>query len=398
MVNQNYQAQYLKDYKRIDRRRALVQLAAPPDSLPIVRVVGGQLDGVEAEQWAIKQYNTTCDSLILWFTDTLISSIDSLQLSVRFRKPDTLDVMNWTTDTLRFFFRDTENKKKKKKDEEADTLPPRYDLLKVEQLISSSQEINLPLTFTVDQPLASIDTAAVKVEVKVDTLWEALPAVMIEPDSLDPILKRHIRYEWEPGTKYRFTIDSAAMNSIYDEHNPKFEREFSVRPLEEYSNLIFILPGVDSAAVVELLSSSDSPVYSQKLVDGRAEFRYLTPGSYYARMYFDANGDGKWTTGLIDSIQPEEVAYYPKKLTLKANWDIEQTWDIYEIPLDKQKPYAILKNRPKLKRGEKPPVDEDEENEEDEFLNGPSNGYRNSSPLGGMGGGMKLNTGTGIYR
>ncbi len=85
-------------------------------------------------------------------------------------------------------------------------------------------------------------------------------------------------------------------------------------------------------------------------------------------MFSDTDGNGEWTTGLLDSIQPEEVAYYPKKIELKRNWDIEQDWDIYELPVDRQKPYALLKNKPKLKRGEKAPGREDENTEEDEFM------------------------------
>ena len=56
---------------------------------------------------------------------------------------------------------------------------------------------------------------------------------------------------------------------------------------------------------------------------------------------------------------------FSKKLDLKKNWDVEQTWDITELPIDKQKPYAIKKNRPKLKRGEKAPEEEKEEEQDD---------------------------------
>jgi hypothetical protein len=68
-----------------------------------------------------------------------------------------------------------------------------------------------------------------------------------------------------------------------------------------------------------------------------------------------------------DSLQPEEVYYYPKKLDLKANWDVEQSWNIYELALDAQKPKAIKKNKPKLKKGEKEAKDESEDVELDEW-------------------------------
>ncbi len=70
-----------------------------------------------------------------------------------------------------------------------------------------------------------------------------------------------------------------------------------------------------------------------------------------------------------DKIQPEEVFYYQKKLQLKKNWDIEQSWDIYELAVDAQKPSAIKKNKPKAKKGERQSKRESDEEEYDEFGN-----------------------------
>ena len=44
--------------------------------------------------------------------------------------------------------------------------------------------------------------------------------------------------------------------------------------------------------------------------------------------------------------QPEEVFYFPKPLTLRARWEVEQDWDVRGIPLNKQKPEAITKQKP----------------------------------------------------
>ena len=82
---------------------------------------------------------------------------------------------------------------------------------------------------------------------------------------------------------------------------------------------------------------------------GAVELRFLNPGTYYARLFIDSTPNGKWDTGNpTDSVllQPEEVYYFAKKLELKKNWDVEQTWNIDELAIDVQKPYAIKKNNP----------------------------------------------------
>ena len=402
--NEDYRAQYLKDYKRPERRFITVELGAPTDSLPRLAIVDGPRDtslhGATSDRWGVPIFSSRGDSLTMWLTDSAVYRTDSLRLWVRYMKPDSLDRLVWTTDTLRFFYRDP---KRSKKEIEADTLPPRFDTLPLTLISGNTQEVYKPLIFSVGQPLQHIDTAMIHFEMQVDTNWVAKPFA-ITADSLHPVLQKQIDYKWEPGAKYRLSIDSAAIHSVYGEHNKRFEQEIAVRALEDYSNLTVRLTGADSTAVVELLGTEGDSVRVARAADGKAIFRYVQPGSYYLRMFFDTDGNGEWTTGRLDSIQPEEVAYYPKKIELKRNWDVEQDWDIYELPVDKQKPYALLKNKPKLKRGETAPNQDDENAEEDEFMgsgyqdnrynNGNDrynnrnnrNNNRNNMNLGGMGG------------
>lgn len=398
--NEDYKAQYIKDYKRPERRKVNIEFGAPSDSMPEIRIVDGPADaslhGLTSDRWATTVASLTKDTIAVWLSDTMVINTDSLRLSVRYQKPDSLERMVWTTDTLRFYFK---SPRRSKKEIEADTLPPRYDLLKFDlQLNGGVQEVYSPLKFKVDQPLVSLDTSAVRLEHQVDTLWMPINGWNIVPDSLNPVFTSVISTEWIPGDKYRLSVDSAAVVSIYGEHNRPVSTEFNVRSLSDYSNLDFVLQGADSTTIVQLLNSSDEPVAEQPVVNGRAKFKYLAPAVYYARVFFDTNGDGKWTTGKLDSIQPEEVAYYPSKIELKRNWDVEQQWNIYETPLDRQKPYALLKNKPKLKRGERDPREEiKNEDEEDEFMGGGFGNRNNNSNKGSggrrpMGGGFKTAT------
>lgn len=76
----------------------------------------------------------------------------------------------------------------------------------------------------------------------------------------------------------------------------------------------------------------------------------MQAGEYYARLYIDRNGNGEYDTGILDSIQPEETYYCPKKIVLKKNWEVEQRWNIFDSPIDLQKPKELVKNKPKEKK------------------------------------------------
>ena len=49
---------------------------------------------------------------------------------------------------------------------------------------------------------------------------------------------------------------------------------------------------------------------------------------------------------MIPGEKPEEVYYYNQILEPKANWDLEQSWDIHAVPLDKQKLDELKKQKP----------------------------------------------------
>ena len=70
---------------------------------------------------------------------------------------------------------------------------------------------------------------------------------------------------------------------------------------------------------------------------------------------------------------------------------MEQSWDIYELPIDMQKPREITKNKPKKKRGEQEESTNDEE-EEDDFFDDP---FMNAATRNG---GFSTGTDNGLNR
>ena len=361
--NEGYKSQYLKDYKRPERRKITLEMGAPADSLPEIAVVKGP-QGRSFSEMAVLQHNATNDTLTYWLHDPELIAADSLMLSVRHLNTDTLDRIVWKTDTLRFFWRD-KDKKKKKKDEEADTVPKPIELLPLTMTSPSDFDVYQPLRLGTSTPIARADTAAFHLEMLVDTIWTAVPHSPVRADTLNPLTGLVIDFDTGPGQKYRIRVDSLGVENIYGLHNKDFSQELKVRALEEYSNLVLNITPDSLPMMVELLSEADNPVRVVSAEKGKAIFRYVNPGTYYARLWIDADSNGIWTTGcVIDSLQPEEVYYYPRKIDLKANWDVENSWDIYELPVDAQKPMKIRKNKPKPKKGEEPLPDEDVELDE----------------------------------
>ncbi len=376
--NENYKSQYMVKYERQVRNKIYFEFGAPSDTFPELRFVGGPRDGQKIDVCAVLDASPTRDTLTYWLTDTMIVNSDSLKFAATYLRTDTLNQLSWTTDTLQFNMRKQKASKSKKKETKEEAAAdstetaPKINLLKIKTNATGVIDVFAPIILEPEQPLTAFSPDAVHLEMMVDTLWTQVdPPQFHMPDSLRPMVYR-ADVKWDPGAKYRLTIDTLGMTGIYGEWIGNNKFEFSVKPLSDYANITFDIANLGGQqAVVQLLNNQDKPVRTVTAENGRADFRHVTPGTYFARLFIDRNGNGKWDTGnLNDSIQPEETFYYSKKINLKKNWDIQQSWDIFELPVDMQKPAEIKKNKPKKKRGESDlPEDEEEEQYYDEFGN-----------------------------
>lgn len=375
--NENYKPLYLVKHERPDARRLTLEMSTRSDSLPQLTLLNTVRAGARLDREAVLQSSPGLDSLTYWLRDTTLIGSDTLKIAARYLHTDTLDNITFTTDTLTFALR--QPKKKKKRDEETDSVP-KLEFVNIGISSRQPQDLNMPLLFETSAPTASIDSAGFRIEELVDSVWMPVAAkIPSPPDSLQP-MRLLTEMTWKPKTKYRVTIDSLAVTDIYGNHNRPFVQEVSTHAIEDYAALFFNIGDLGSdSAIVELLTS-DKPVRLEPVRNGVATFEYVTPGAYYARLFIDRNHNGRWDTGSVaDTLQPEDVFYFSKKLNLKKNWDVEQQWNIYETPVDLQKPEDIKKNKPPRPKWEteeerekrKKGNNDDEEEEFDPFMNDP---------------------------
>ena len=342
----NY-SQYLIKSERLVPQKFTFYFAGQADTLPTLK--GLNFD--ERDAFVIEK-NPRNDTIHYWVKDSLLFKQDTHAIRLNYLYTDTLNQLVSRTDTLNLVSKQKykkeepeKKKKKKKKDEEDEPEPTKF--LPVNVGAPSSMDVYGSISLTFDEPIARFDSAAIHLKEKVDTLWKDIP-FEFEQDSLN--LKRfNLYYDWEPGNEYEFSVDSTAFHGIYGLFTDKIKQGFKVRKLEEYASITFLVTGADSTAFVELLDAQDKVVRRRRLTDGGyADFYFLNPGKYCARLVNDRNGNGIWDTGNFEKgEQPEEVYYYNMILEPKANWDLDkQSWDIHAIPLDKQKLDELKKQKP----------------------------------------------------
>lgn len=386
MFNEDRKSQYLANNLRVDSTRISLTFAAASDTLPSLSIVGRN---DVPDQWYTLERSQTNDTLTYWIRPPHLVSADTLMVATTYLRTDTASNLSWGTDTLKFTFQ-RQKAKKKKKNEETDSLE-QIRFMELHPLANGTQEVYAPLLLQTGTPIERYSREAFHLQRKLQNDTIFYPAEIKSIALRDSTLNRRdlmLKVDWEPGAAYKLAVDSLAMTDIYGLQTKPLKVDFNVRKMEEYGNIVFNIPAVRDSAIVELLDGTEKIVLRAPVKNHRAELLNLLPGKYYARLFIDRNGNGKYDTGNYDMhLQPEETVYYPGAINLKKNWDVEQTWDIYATPIDKQKPEAIKKNKPERKKWEKvntekTETDEDEENGFSDFSNPDDPNLRNSNNFG----------------
>ena len=386
MFNEDRKSQYLANNLRVDSTRISLTFAAASDTLPSLSIVGRN---DVPDQWYTLERSLTNDTLTYWIRPPHLVSADTLMVATTYLRTDTASNLSWGTDTLKFTFQ-RQKAKKKKKNEETDSLE-QIRFMELHPLANGTQEVYAPLLLQTGTPIERYSREAFHLQRKLQNDTIFYPAEIKSIALRDSTLNRRdlmLKVDWEPGAAYTLAVDSLAMTDIYGLQTKPLKVDFNVRKMEEYGNIVFNIPAVRDSAIVELLDGTEKIVLRAPVKSHRAELLNLLPGKYYARLFIDRNGNGKYDTGNYDMhLQPEETVYYPGAINLKKNWDVEQTWDIYATPIDKQKPEAIKKNKPERKKWEKvntekTETDEDEENGFSDFSNPNDPNLRNSNNFG----------------
>ena len=323
----------LKSFKRNDYNKFTLTFSEPQEKEPIVSLIS---DSIFTEPF-LKERTYKTDSLIFWVKDSLLYKQDSIHISVSYLKTDSLGDIVSQTDSLYLVYRETKAEKRKKAN------ATNKHVLAFSHNLNRSLEVYDTVRFVFNEPIKEIITDSIQLSLKVDTLWEKVDYNIMFDDSICK-KKLYLVFKKELGGNYQFKMDSASVISIYDKVVDRFNKPFKIKKLEEYSNLYVKFNEPVENGIVQLLNDREVVLRECPVLNAEAYFEDITPSSYYIRMYIDENGNKKWDTGnLQEKKQPEIVYYYPKKLQLRPNWDMEETWPYKNVEMLKQRPEELVK-------------------------------------------------------
>ena len=352
---------YLLKVERKDADRIGMFFTVGNKQLPVIRGLDFDADSAFVLESSLKG-----DTLTYWLRDTTLVNRDTLTFAMDYLATDTLGQLVSKTDTIETLAKTPYAKrlkmqqkeyeawqkvqeKKKKREEPYDSI---YPVKPLEIRYTAPQSMNPDNIIYIESstPLASLDTAAIHLYSKIDSLWYRAPfEFRPSPNQLRVF---ELIVDWHPETEYSFEVDSLAFTDIYGNVSAPYKQGIRVRSLDEFATVVIEVSGLqDSDVIVQLLDKSDKVIHEAPVErDGSAQFFYVTPGVYYVRAFVDSNGNGKWDTGDYEANrQAEAVYYWPQELEAKAKWDITRQWNVMARPRHLQKPSALSKKQSKKK-------------------------------------------------
>ena len=275
----------------------------------------------------ITEFNILKDSLLLWVNDRR-KMPDSLHLFVKYRKTDSLGVLQPVTEDYALV---QEGKSKatpgkRPKLQHQDTVCQ----LTLKAAPETVEQNGIELMFMDPPVLASFDSLRlISVNPKQKEQEERF---RIDRDPLN--LRRYVitpQVTYMEGYEYKFKVPHRIFMDINGFWNDSTEVKFSLPKGEEMSSLQLNMTGVSNKYLVDLLDERRNEVLRQYVIEADAQlvFPYLKKGKYSVRITEDLNRNGIVDTGiLLAHKQPEKVLFL--ELNGKDLFDIPEKADIVQ--------------------------------------------------------------------
>ena len=143
--------------------------------------------------------------------------------------------------------------------------------------------------------------------------------------------KLRFDFKKSPSEKYTFKIMPGAMTDYLERSNDSLIYKIDTRSISDYGNLRVNLQNVKQFPVLVELTDSKGDVVASEYSENNSmiEFNLIEPAVFSLRAIYDINKNKEWDTGdFLEKRQAEEVIYYSKEVDVRANWDVEQVFDL----------------------------------------------------------------------
>jgi len=189
----------------------------------------------------------------------------------------------------------------------------------------NSIKFNMPFILKSATPIEKIDQSKIKI------LKKDSSAVAFKSNYDGWNQEIALNFDKEEKQTYVVHIQKDAFVDFYDKSNKELKFTATTGSFSDYGNLRITLENAKRFPVIVQLTDKDGKVLETAYSESAAHvsFENIQANKYTLRLIYDDNKNRRWDSGnYLENRQSEEVIYFPKELDVRANWDVEQPFDL----------------------------------------------------------------------
>ena len=214
------------------------------------------------------------------------------------------------------------------------------DTLNISALQNGALNFRDRFTLETTTPLVCFDNSKIKLTIK----DSATVSFTTEYDEFNQ--KLFFDFKKNPSEKYTFTILPGALTDFFEQSNDTLIYKVNTKSTAEYGNLRVMLQNVKNfPVIIELTNAKGDLIASEYSESNTAvDFSLLEPALFSLRLIYDENKNKVYDSGnYLEKRYAEEVVYYSQEIDVRANWDVEQVFDVSNPYIPEQKKKAAKK-------------------------------------------------------
>ena len=181
--------------------------------------------------------------------------------------------------------------------------------------------------------MVKVDSSKIKIFKGKDSIPQALP---FKAQLNEHRLEYYLDFDKKHDETYRIEVLPHAMTDFFGHTNDTLKLNFRTKKQEDLAIFKVHLKTDETQltypVLLQLTNEKATEVMQEQYIEkplAEYLFENVVPSKYRLRLIEDRNANRQWDTGnFLQQLQPERVWYFPALIELRANWEVEENWEL----------------------------------------------------------------------
>lgn len=202
----------------------------------------------------------------------------------------------------------------------------KQDTVKLQALNRGVLVLNKKVQFGSATPLEKINDSHIHITDKDSVAVAFSSSINMNRDQL------LVGFDPKENNEYHIKVMPGAVEDYFGNSNKDtLTNLLKTKKKSDYGSLKISFSNKKYGVFVQLINTKNNKIVKSAYLDQKVEtilFEYINPTTYLVRILIDQNNNKKWDAGNFTTQKlAEKVVFFPKPLDVRANWDLEESFE-----------------------------------------------------------------------